>query len=98
MTNFITNVSVLATEGGSNGIFGGLTNFFKSMNGGLKGLGLAIAVVCAILLGICIMGGGGNGIQKHKGWAIGIGIGIIVICLAPTVVPAIADAVGSGAA
>ena len=76
------------------GMFGGITNFFKNMNGGLKALGLAIAVVCAIVLGICLMGGGGNAIQKHKGWAIGIAAGIMVVCLAPTLVPAIASAVG----
>lgn len=91
-----TGITVMANEGNSGGLFGGITNFFKNMNGGLKALGLAIAVVCAIILGICLMGGGGNAIQKHKGWAIAIAAGVMVVCLAPTLITAISGAFGEG--
>lgn len=75
-------------------MFGGLTKFMQELPAGLKAFGLALAVVCAIFLGFCLMGGGGNAIQKHKGWAISIAAGVILICLAPTLIPAIAGAVG----
>lgn len=94
MTGFAMKLMVLAGEKGD--MFGGITGFFEGMPAGLKGLGLAIAVVCAIVLGICLMGGGGGAIQKHKGWAISIAVGIMIVCLAPTLVPAIAGAVGGG--
>lgn len=94
MTGFATKLMVLAGEKGD--MFGGITNFFTGMPTGLKALGLAIAVVCAIILGICLMGGGGNAIQKHKGWAISIAAGVMIVCLAPALVSAIAGAIGNG--
>lgn len=90
-----TGITVMANEG-DGGLFSGITSFFRNMNGGLKALGLAIAVVCAIILGICLMGGGGNAIQKHKGWAIAIAAGVMVVCLAPTLISAISGAFGEG--
>lgn len=92
MKTFI-QLTVMAGESGG-GMFSGITSFLNKLPGELKALGLILAVICAMFLGFCLMGGGGQAIQRHKGWAISICAGIILICIAPTLVPAIAGAVG----
>jgi len=92
MTPFTQPITILAGEGG--GMFSGIIGFLNKLPGELKAVGLILAVICAIFLGFCLMGGGGQAIQKHKMWAISICAGIILICTAPTLVPAIAGAVG----
>lgn len=86
------NLMVLAGE--TSGIFSGITNFLNKIPAEIKVFGLSLAIVCAGLLGVCLMGGGGQAIQKHKPWAISILAGLILICTAPTIVPAIASAIG----
>lgn len=91
--SIFTHLTVLAGEGGT-GIFGGFTSFLQKLPTEMKAFGIALAVVCAGFLGFCLMGGGGEAIQRHKKWAIGIAGGLILICVAPTVVPAIANMAG----
>lgn len=81
--------AVLADEG----IFYKVVDFINQMNTSITYVGLAIAVLAAICLGIGFVSGGTQALAKNKPWALGIVIGIAIICLAPALVQAITSAI-----
>ncbi len=81
--------AILADEG----IFDKVVDSINKMNTAVTRVGLAIAVLTAIFLGIGFITGGTQSLAKNKPWALAIVIGIAVICLAPSLVQAISSAI-----
>lgn len=81
--------SIMASEN----IFDTIVEFVNGLNSSVTYVGLAIAVLCAVCLGIGFMTGGAQSLAKNKPWALAIIIGIAVICLAPSIVQSISSAI-----
>lgn len=73
----------------------GIENLITDIQGSMTKIGLGIAGIAVLALGIVFIAGGSQGLQKGKGMAISICVGVIVIGVGISIVGAIAEAAGA---
>ena len=73
----------------------GIENLITDIQGSMTKIGLGIAGIAVLALGIVFIAGGSQGLQKGKGMAISICVGVIVIGVGISIVGAISEAAGA---
>ncbi len=73
----------------------GIENLITDIQGSMTKIGLGIAGIAVLALGIVFITAGAQGMQKGKSMAISICVGVIVIGVGISIVGAIAEAAGA---
>lgn len=73
----------------------GLINWITSLNGTVKSIGLAIAILAVLFLAISLFFGGNGAIPKLKSTGVAIIGGIALLGFGPTLITEIANATGA---
>lgn len=73
----------------------GIENLITDIQGSMTKIGLGIAGIAVLALGIVFITAGSQGMQKGKSMAISICVGVIVIGVGVSIVGAIAEAAGA---
>lgn len=73
----------------------GIENLITDIQGSMTKIGLGIAGIAVLALGIVFITAGSQGMQKGKSMAISICVGVIVIGVGVSIVGAIAEASGA---
>lgn len=73
----------------------GIENLITDIQGSMTKIGLGIAGIAVLALGIVFITAGSQGMQKGKSMAISICVGVIVIGVGISIVGAIAEAAGA---
>ena len=73
----------------------GIENLITDIQGSMTKIGLGIAGIAVLALGIVFITAGSQGMQKGKSMAISICVGVIIIGVGISIVGAIAEAAGA---